>query len=344
MTGMEKSGRRAKRRECMKRLAAALLVAAAATASADGPRGECGFVSCAMLAPGREAEAERAVEVMAERYGIREFIFYDWFADYSTPVCGEAWTDPVFRFRPISRATLETAIRAVHRRGGRAWAYVQAVAAEPSEPEAPERGIRRLRDAGGAEVWHPAGPSARFPVYEPCAAWGRRMADRWAPEVRRLGFDGIHWDTLGRLSGEAAAEEAGIRAFLRAAGPVLRRHGLAQNLNFVDLMAWDARLAASECAFPYAEIWSRGALERWFAAMEAPPLRGRWGVVAVYPEVAADPAEPVVRRLARRREEAARHRLRCLVVGDGARRTRREYWPDTVPLSAEEDAVLAVPR
>ena len=324
--------------------AVAFFGAAAATVSADGPRGECGFVSCAMLAPGREADAARAVEVMATRYGVREFIFYDWFADYSTPVRGEVWTDAFFRSRPISRATLEAAIREVHRRGGRAWAYVQAVAAEPSEPEAPERGIRRLRNAEGAEVWHPAGPSARFPVYEPGAAWGRRMADRWAPEVRRLGFDGIHWDTLGRLSADAAAEEAGIRAFLRAAGPVLRRHGLAQNLNFVDLMAWDARLAVSECAFPYAEIWSRETLERWFAAMEDPLMRGRWGVVAVYPEVAPDPDEPVARRLARRREEAARHRLRCLVVGDGARRTRREYWPDTVPLSPEEDAVLALPR
>ena len=49
------------------------------------------------------------------------------------------------------------------------------------------------------------------------------------------GFDGIHWDTLGKIAGDYGAEVEGTREFLRRAKESLAALGLSQTLNFVDL-------------------------------------------------------------------------------------------------------------
>jgi hypothetical protein len=124
-------------------------VAGAAPDRADGALGPYGFLSSAVLGPQPDAEARARVRIMARDYGIREFLFYDWFASYSTPVRGAEWPEPFAGRGKISRRSVEVSVDEIHRHGGRAWAYVQAVAAE-------ERGVGEpLVDAGGRWYWHP---------------------------------------------------------------------------------------------------------------------------------------------------------------------------------------------
>ncbi|MEO6971129.1 MAG: glycoside hydrolase family 66 protein, partial [Chthoniobacterales bacterium] len=112
-------------------LACMLLPFPAEQAGAQGKlRGEYGFLSSKVMGPQKENEIRARVDIMARKYGIREFMFYDWCADYSHPLAGEQWTDPFFHRHPISRHTIQISIDEIHRQGGRAWAYVQAIGAE----------------------------------------------------------------------------------------------------------------------------------------------------------------------------------------------------------------------
>jgi hypothetical protein len=270
---------------------------------------------------------------MAREFGIREFQFYDWFADYSTPVRDAVWPTPYFRKGEISRQTIAIAIDEIHRQGGRAWAYIQAVGAEEQNLENPARDIWKVRNAQGDWYWHPPNSSApRFPTYRANAAWAELMVERWAPAVAKLGFDGIHWDTLGAIAGQRDVETAGILEFIKTTARLLPRYRLRQTMNFVDLAWWDRASVRAHLEFPYAEVWSDKTRDRYFAEMNQPDMAGIRGVVAMY---ANDPAI-----ICARHNEARRHRLEYLTVGDGARRMKTEYWPDTVPLTAGERACL----
>lgn len=139
-----------------------------------GLAGEYGFLSPAVMGPQPEDGVRARIAVMARKFGIREFQFYDWFADYSTPVAGDDWTDPFFRHIPISRRTIHVSIDEVHRQGGRAWAYVQTVASEDQRLENPKQEIFKLIDGMGKWYWHPPGTDKpRFPTYFANAAYGR---------------------------------------------------------------------------------------------------------------------------------------------------------------------------
>lgn len=41
-----------------------------------------------------------------------------------------------------------------------------------------------------------------------------------------------------------------------------------------------------------------------------------------------------------RHDEARKHNLVYVIVGDGERRMKHEYWPDTVPLNETERTLL----
>ena len=278
---------------------------------------------------------------MVQEYGIREFQFYDWFADYSTPVAGQHWTDSYFHRIAISRHTIEISIDEVHRQGGRAWAYVQAVGAEERGLENPQQDIWKLRDAQNEWYWHPPGTDPpRFPTYFANAAWARHMASRWARPVKELGFDGIHWDTLGRLAGDYAAETAGMHAFIQTARKLLQDQGLYQTMNMVDLAWWDRQLVRDNLEFPYVEAWSTTTVKRYYDEMDHPDMTGMRGVIAMYPTVALSAGETETEAICARHNESRKHRLVYLVVGDGARRMKNQYWPETVPLTAAEHACL----
>ena len=255
---------------------------AASDDSIAGLAGEYGFLSPAALSQQSKAEVRRRISIMAGDFGIREFQFYDWFADYSTPTSGEQWTDPYFHRMPIHRRTLQTSIDEIHRNGGRAWAYVQAIGAEEEQLPNPEKEIWKLRDAKGKWYWHPSGAAKpRFPTYFANAAWARHMVERWARPIRQLGFDGIHWDTLGRIAGDYKAEKSGMHAFIKMAHRLLREYNLRQTLNFIDLAWWNTELVRGWVEFPYAEIWSSKAADHYFAEMEK--MSGLPGVLAMYP-------------------------------------------------------------
>ncbi len=323
-------------------LACLLISLPAERAAAKGRlRGEYGFLSSKVLGPQEENEIRARVDTMARKYGIREFMFYDWCADYSHPVAGQRWTDPFFHRHPISRRTIEISIDEIHRQGGRAWAYVQAIAAEEQNLEDPKRDIWKLRDAKGEWHWHPPGvKNPRFPTYFANAAWARLMVDRWAHPVKQLGFDGIHWDTLGRIAGDSAAEVAGMHAFIKTAHRLLEKDGLRQTMNMVDLAWWDRELVRNDLEFPYAETWSQKVTEHYFAEMDRPDMAGIRGVLAMYPSTARPAAITEAELVCARHAEACKHRLTYLIVGDGARRMKSEYWPETAPLSAAENDCL----
>lgn len=312
------------------------------TAVASGLRGEYGFISSAVLYPQPEAEARARVAVMAREYGIREFMIYDWFADYSTPVRGAVWKDAFFRSHEISRETIRVTVDEIHRQGGRAWAYVQAVGAEEDNLEDPAAGIWRMRTGDGAASWHPTDRAPRFPVYFPNDAWAKIMVSRWAPAIRELGFDGIHWDTLGPIAGDPSAEAAGIHAFLRTAHNLLAAYELRQTMNFVELHWWDPALIRATCEFPYAEIWFTGTERRYYDAMADPALGGARGVMAMYPKADRPAGWSDTDLLLARAKEARKNNLVYVAIGDGERRLKHEYWPDTAPMNEAERAFFRV--
>jgi hypothetical protein len=312
-----------------------------------GLAGEYGFISSAVLGPQPEAAIRARIATMAREYAIREFQFYDWFADYSTPVRGADWTDPYFRRSPISRHTIEVSIDEVHRQGGRAWAYVQAVGAEEQDLEDPRRDIRKLRDAKGQWHWHPPRvEKPRFPTYFANTAWAKLMVSRWVGPIKQLGFDGVHWDTLGPIAGDYGAETAGMHAFIKTARGLLQKEGLRQTLNMVELSWWDRTVVRKTLEFPYAETWSRHAEDHYYAEMDKRDMKGVRGVLAMYPSVAVPTGWSETDVICARHNEARKHHLVYLVVGDGARRMKNEYWPQTIPLTPAETACLqtAIPR
>jgi hypothetical protein len=305
------------------------------SAGAAGLLGEYGYLT-AFHCQG-EAGARARVRTMVREFGIREFQLYDWFADYSTPTRGTRWTDPFFRRREICRATLTTYIDEIHRQGGRAWAYVQAVGAEETSWANPARQIFPLMH-NGQWHWH----AGRFPCYFLNGAWARHMVAAWAPAVRQLGFDGIHWDTLGALAPEYAAETGGVHAFLHTALSEMRRYGLKQTMNFVDMAWWDTSVVLATVEFPYVEVWSQAKEQAYYQAMFHPLLLKRRGAIAFYPTVAQPAGWTASQTMIARHREAARHGLAYIAVADGDRRVVNEYWPNTEPLSAEERRELAV--
>jgi hypothetical protein len=282
------------------------------------------------------AEARDRVKKLAETYGIKEFQFYDWFATYSKPTNGSSWPDPFKHDRQIYLETIETYIDQIHRQGGRAWAYVQAVAAEEENLADPSAEIYPLLDRDGKRYRHP--PEApRFWTYFLNEAWANRMTHIWGPEVKKLGFDGIHWDTLGQKAGDPGAEAEGTDKFLRRAKENLDGFKLSQTLNFVDLNWWHNDLAADGVvAFPYAEVWSMDSEKRYYAAMNDPALAGMWGVMAFYPKEDKPEGWTESKVMLARWAEAPKHRLMYLVLGDNEKRLIGEYFPGAIPLSDSE--------
>ncbi|HCE42394.1 MAG TPA: hypothetical protein DET40_02455 [Lentisphaeria bacterium] len=306
-----------------------------------GITGEYGFISCSVLGPEHETDIRERVATMARDYGIREFMFYDWFADYSTPVKGAEWKEAYFRRGVISLATIKAALDEVHKNNGRAWAYVQAVAAEEDNLESPSAGISKITTKKGEWYWHPSGEkNPRFPAYLPNAAWARFMVGRWAPAVKELGFDGIHWDTLGHIHGNLAEETSGIHEFLKTAGDLLEQRGLRQTVNLVDMNWWDRDIILKYCEFPYVEAWSTETEKRYYAEMDDPRMGGARGVIAMYPATLMPKGWTQTEVIIARHNEARKHNLVYLIVGDGARRMINEYWPKTVPLNDTEQKLL----
>jgi hypothetical protein len=292
-------------------------------------RGGYGFLTDYGSYP--EAEAGGRVATLAQTFGIKEFQFYDWFATYSKPTNGPSWPDPFKGERQIYLKTIKTYIDQIHRQGGRAWAYVQAVGADEADLEGRIAGIFRLRDSNNKPYSHPPPPERpRFSAYFLNAEWADHMTDIWWRAVKELGFDGIHWDTLGKIAGDPGAEAEGTDKFLRRAKENLTCLGLSQTLNFVDLAWWKSDFVASGLVeFPYAEVWSDDSKKSYYKVMDDDPaLAGMWGVMAFYTEN----SKVMLDRWA----EAPKHRLMYLILGDDEKRLDGPYFPDAKPLSPSD--------
>jgi Glycosyl hydrolase family 66 len=308
-------------------------------AETEGLRGGYGFLTDYRSYP--EAQARGRVATLAQTFGIKEFQFYDWFATYSKPTNGSSWPDPFKHEREIYLETILTYIDEIHRRGGRAWAYVQAVGADEADLADPSAGIYPLLDRDGKWYGHPP-EDPSFWTYFLNAAWADRMTGIWGPPVKNLGFDGIHWDTLGRKAGDYASEVNGTHAFLRRAKGSLAALGLSQTLNFVDLAWWDPDLVASGLvAFPYAEVWTMTSERSYYAHMNDPALARMWGVMAFYPTVDNPEGWTDSEVMLARWAEAPKHRLMYLILGDYENRLVGPYFPDATPLSPSEKAQMA---
>lgn len=285
-----------------------------------------GFISDFSLQT--EEEVSSRVRSMMQDFDIRDFQFYDWFVDYSTPTLkgAESWVDPYFHQRPIFRTTIQNYIKAIHQRGGKAWAYVQALGSENPKLVNAEAGIFPLLDANGKWHWH----EQHFPTYFANANWADHMVKTWAPAIKDLGFDGIHWDTLGHIAGDYDAEAQGFHEFIRKSYQSLMSLGLEQTTNFVDLAWWDDDLIAKYVKFPYAEIWSEEAMQTYFQSMDN--SFAHRGVIVLYPsnklEYRQSPAEYW--------RQTNQHRLSYMYIGDGKRHLVSAYLPNTRPLTTTE--------
>ena len=166
------------------------------------------------------------------------------------------------------------------------------------------------------------------------------MVGLWTGPIKALGFDGIHWDTLGRIAGNYEAEKSGIHAFLHTAHGLLQNQDLRQTMNMVDLAWWDPEIVKKYLEFPYGEMWSNDALNHYYAEMDRPELSGIRGVFSMYPSVKVPEGWTSTDVICARHREGRRHHLAYLIVGDGARHMKNEYWPDTAALNDLENACL----
>ncbi len=270
--------------------------------------------------------------------GIREFQFYDWFADYSTPTRGEHWLSPFNRSRPIYLSTIRYYIKEINRLGGRAWAYVQAVGAE--EDNLADGRICKLIMANDEPHVH----ARRFPTYFANRAWGERMINRWALAIKELGFTGIHWDTLAKQAGDPGAETAGFHEFLAYTHAQLTEMHLEQTTNFVSLAWWDREIVSRYVAFPYVEVWNDNEKTQYYEKLQElfsrymPASDKLRAVIAYYPfspdkEPTIVPIAVQESRMINRFKEALMHHVSYLILGDGNKRLVKEYFLSAIPLT-----------
>lgn len=298
----------------------------------QGAFGGYGFLSEFQAMPEHEAR-QKIADMFA--LGIKEFQFYDWFADYSTPFLGACWPDPFFRVRENCRKTIEIYIDEIKRRNGRSWAYVQAVGSQETNLAEAIPGVFKLIDKDGQWHWH----EKKFPTYFANAAWANYMVETWAPAIAELGFTGVHWDTLGARAQNYGAEKEGFAAFLRTAKTKLAHHGLKQTANFVSLAWWDDVLISQVLEFPYSEVWSRDEELAYFKQMGGDAFANLWGVIVFYPPKKVPPGSSHSATILSRFHEARQNHLHYAVIANGKRRLVSEYVSVTEPLP-EDDILL----
>jgi Glycosyl hydrolase family 66 len=311
--------------------------ASAADTQAPGLSGNYGYFTDYTCMD--EATARARVDNLVDAFGVTDVQFYDWFVDYQTPTAGSQWTDPWFHQRTICLQTIEWYVDELHQQGARAWAYVQSIASEDATLANADAGIYPLIDSTGQQAQIGPSPDVQHPLYFANAGWATHQVGVWGQAVADLGFDGIHWDTLGPIAGDSAAETAGFHDFLNTASPLLQSLGLLQTLNFVNVSWWDESLL-SVVAFPYAEVWSMAIEQQLYTQMASPAMQARWGVMPFYPSVDTPDGWTQSQTMIARWNEAPQHHLHYLVVGDGQMRLVNEYFPSGVPLTSDEVAAL----
>lgn len=307
------------------------MAAQASSSTQAGLKGHYGFLTD--YRPMSQEEINKRVDQMFAM-GIREIQFYDWFYSYSVPIPrdrSEMWKDPFFKTRDVSLVTIRAFIQAIKARNGRAWAYVQMVGASEDFLERLFPNVSKLIQGNGQEYVHKEGV---LHCYFPDRAWAERMVKVWARPIQELGFDGIHWDTLGQKAGNPNDESAAMHEFLKYSYVKLQEMGLRQTANFVDLHWWHDPILREYVEFPYAEVWHEKTKDAYYSKIKElfsknSPKGELWGVIAFYPQAAG-------RNCASLFIEALSHRCSYLFLGDGEKRLVNEYFPGAIDMIEEE--------
>lgn len=291
-----------------------------------------------------EEDARQIIREMVTKYDIKEFQFYDWFSSYGGPPLSDQtqWTDPYFHSKNIYRSTISYHIDEIHKQGGRAWAYVQSIAStDPNLSQEDINGIYKLVDKD--KNWYQRSDNFGFHFYGYFLnkSWADYMVSTWAPTIKQLGFDGIHWDTLGTVAGSYEAETSGNHAFLQESYTLLQSYNLLQTMNFVSLSWWDDNIVRNFVTFPYVEVWSEEQQKDYYSKMKNPLFINDRGVMAYYPSVDDPSGFPQGQLMMLRWVDSYNNNLVYLLVGDGDRRLVNEYFPGGILLTESESNDLS---
>jgi len=300
-----------------------------------GPlRGEYGFLH--RFGGISEEQARDKVRLMQANFGIMEFQFYNAFSGYSHPPAqNETRWYTGFGHNAVDRDILEAYIDEIKFWGGRAWVTVQAMGTDVGDKESQK----------DFKVWgsYDADGEPLVDVVAPTAEWARHWAPRWVDWAKRIGFSGIHWNTLGNFEG-LLGENSDIAGFLRETKRMVDRAGLGQTFNFVDGYGFDESLAPDRdkvVAFVYWPAWSRPAMEDEFN-QRAPP----GSVFLCFPgkdehhedewwQEEAKGRQPFDLMI-ERWQRARCHGNAFLGVGDGTSYITTDYYPDAEEMTDEQ--------
>lgn len=353
-----------------------LLAAVPSTNGIHDQLRQYGFITNFDISP---ADARSSVRQMYVDFGIVDFQFYDAFFEYSQPmpkdVNESGWVSKPSRCftafpRYVQKETVIAYADEINKlpgKKGRSWLYVQAVAADEPASELSSNFTPYLYKSGDHIAW--TFDKKCLYAYRLSPAWADRMVEMWAPVARELGFDGIHWDQLGRVSDDPdqnAEMAASIPTFLKRTGRRLRDEwGLDQTFNFVDGFGWHPSLYYGDdglnvVAFPYWECWNDAS--EWifwsmfnFSAQPEndghhpgrslrSPSPGAQAVFVRYPDPACcgnDAASTVEANILARWSRATSSCNTYLLVGDGQRHLLNGYFPDNAALNEAVHASLA---
>lgn len=287
-----------------------------------------------------EDEARLRIKQMVSLFKVMEFQFYDAFRGYSAPPLDDDlfWRNKAFG-RPVQRNILSAYIGEIHRHGGRAWLYVQTVATDPGDLD--------MQVGFSLAGQHVVDNRPLLDAIAPNAAWARKIAPGWSKFASRLGFDGIHWDTLGSFSAAMQAN-TDLPGFLLESRKILDQYQLQQTANFVDGFGWNPILIQESqpggrtVAFPYWETWNVPEQEQFFYNNVAPGPNGG-GVFVCYPGrgpqhtgevqntgfVGVWPLDLLIDRWVKARRAGNTY----LAIGDGVRHIETQYFPANVGIS-----------
>lgn len=315
-----------------------------------------GFLTHFEISP---LEARQRVRQMYHEFGIVDFQFYDVFYRYSEPLPkGNTWiSKPSACFtgtpRQVRKETVQAYTDEIRRLPGghaRSWLYVQAMAADEPADQMPQ--FSPWRYASGTQVAWTDQRKCMF-VYKLTTAWGHRMVDMWAPPAVDLGFDGIHWDSLGRVSddpSECAEMAASVTGFLQLArGRLWSEWRLRQTFNFVDGFGWHPSLYEGNgndaVEFPYWECWTDQTEWIFWSLFNYSAKPAGHAVFVRYPDpnccgnpVGSNADANLMGRWARAVSACNAY----LVLGDGNRRVKTEYLPVNVAFNNNDRHSLSM--
>lgn len=303
--------------------------------------GEYGYLSDFSVSPD---EIVRRVNVMFSR-GVREFQFYDWFSSYTSPpdLAKGSWKNAFNPDYTIRLDTIQAATVRIRELGGRSWAYIQSIAVDYLDDPCyglascpyKQTQIRSNNNIGFNYILN----KYSFKVYDPDSSRAARMVKVWAPPVKELGFTGIHWDTLGKISVNDHTE--GFAQFLETAAMMLSSYNLKQTFNFVS-MSWLTTGEYVKCntvvypylsrfekstEFLYAEVWNGTEYSNFIVFVRGRPR----AVVSFYPSIKNDGSKTDDMTLqevnmVNRASYSRSNNLAYLAVGNGSRRLINEYF------------------